>query len=122
LGTGAYLGALVRTASGPFRREMAQPLERVREMLSEGKVGELLLPVDTGLDAWPQVTLEAIDLQSLLRGQVVRARGVELPEAGPGGLVRVTGSAGQVVAMARIDGGRLHPEKVLAGPEAAGAA
>ncbi len=118
LGSGAYLGALVRTASGPFRREAAHPLDRVRELLGEGRVAELLLPVDTGLDAWPEVRVEPADLASLVRGQVVRARGVSLPSPGPDGQVRVMAPDGRLAAMARVDGGRLHPEKVLIGASA----
>jgi tRNA pseudouridine55 synthase len=120
LGTGAYLGALVRTASGPFLREAAQPLDRVRELLGEGRVGELVLPVDTGLDAWPQVRVDDADLASLLRGQVVRARGVSLPTPGPDGQVRVVTADGRLAAMARVDTGRLHPEKVLLDPVGSG--
>lgn len=120
LGTGAYLGALVRTASGPFRRDAAQPLDRVRELLGEGRVGELLLPVDTGLDAWPEVRVDPADLASLLRGQVVRARGVRLPPPGPGDQVRVMAPDGRLAAMARVESGRLHPEKVLLDPSALG--
>ncbi|MET0772877.1 MAG: tRNA pseudouridine(55) synthase TruB [Candidatus Limnocylindrales bacterium] len=121
LGTGAYLGALVRTSSGPFRRDEAHPLDRVRELLGEGRIGELLLPVDTGLDAWPAVHVDPTDLASLVRGQVVRARGVSLPAPGPDGQVRVMAPDGRLAAMARLDGGRLHPEKVLIGPTAVAA-
>ena len=35
LGCGAYLGALTRTASGPFRIEQAHSLEEVRAALDE---------------------------------------------------------------------------------------
>ncbi len=116
LGCGGYLGALTRTASGPFRLEDAYPLETVRERLATGRVREILLPADTGLDAWPRVAPGAEDLTALLRGQVVRLRGANLPEPGPGGLVRVVDPAGICVAMARVDAGRLHPEKVLGVP------
>ena len=116
LGTGAYLGALTRTASGPFRREAATSLERVRELLGEGRIGELLLPVDVGLEAWPEVRVEPAELAALIRGQVVRARGVTLPQPGPGDQVRVVSPDGRLAAMARVDGGRLHPEKVLLEP------
>jgi tRNA pseudouridine55 synthase len=119
LGTGAYLGALVRTASGPFRREGAHSLERVRELLGAGRIGELLLPVDTGLDAWPAVRVDPADLASLVRGQVVRARGLSLPSPGPDGQVRVVAADGRLAAMARVEGGRLHPQKVLLDPAAA---
>lgn len=118
LGTGAYLGALVRTASGPFRRDAATSLDRVRELLGEGRMGELLLPVDTGLDAWPEVRVDPADLASLLRGQVVRARGVSLPPPGPDDQVRVVAPDGRLAAMARVTSGRLHPEKVLLDPDA----
>jgi tRNA pseudouridine55 synthase len=120
LGTGAYLGALVRTASGPFRRDAAHPLDVVRERLSEGRIGELLLPVDTGLEAWPSIEVGHADLASLLRGQVVRARGVTLPPPGPDDQVRVLAPDGRLAAMARVEGGRLHPEKVLLDPGAVG--
>jgi tRNA pseudouridine55 synthase len=118
LGSGAYLGALARTASGPFQRDAAHPLDRVREFAGTGRLEELLLPVDTGLDAWPEVSVEAAELAALLRGQVVRARGVSLPSPGPDGQVRVKAPDGRLAAMARIDSGRLRPEKVLLDPAA----
>src|SRR4029078_6094238 len=52
LGCGAYLRALPRTASGPFRLEEAHPLDAVREALANGKAESLLLPTDVGLDAY----------------------------------------------------------------------
>lgn len=117
LGTGAYLGALTRTASGPFTLDTARPLDAVREALANGRARDLLLPSDTGLDAYPRITPPADELASLARGQVVRHRGEPLPEPGPGGMVRVMDAAGRVAAMARVEGGRLHPEKVFVLPE-----
>ncbi len=116
LGSGAYLGALVRTASGPFRREAAHPLDEVRDRLATGRIGELLIPADSGLDAYPVVTVDAEGLAGLARGQVVRFRGEPLPAPGPAGLVRVLSPDGRLAAMARVDGGRLHPEKVFVEP------
>lgn len=116
LGCGGYLGALTRTASGPFRLDDAHPLDEVREVLATGRGGSLLLPPDAGLDAWPRVTPGPEELLALARGQVVRLRGAVLPPPGPGGLVRVVDAGGRVVAMARIDGGRLHPDKVFLAP------
>jgi hypothetical protein len=46
-------------------------------------------------------------------GQVIRHRGTDLPAPGPGGLVRVVDPAGRLAAMARLEDGRLHPEKVF---------
>ncbi len=118
LGTGAYLGALVRTASGPFRREGSHHLEEVREYLSAGRIAELLQPADSGLDGYPVVQADAEALAGLARGQIVRLRGVTLPVPGPSGLVRVLAPDGRLAAMARVDGGRLHPEKVFVEPPA----
>ncbi len=116
LGTGAYLGALVRTASGPFLQAASHPLDEIRERLSSGRIGELLLAADSGLEAYPSVTVDADGLAGLGRGQVVRPRGGSLPAPGPGGLVRVLAPDGRLAAMARVDAGRLHPEKVFVEP------
>ena len=75
LGCGAYLGALTRTASGPFRLEDAHPLEHVREELAAGEAGSLLLPMDAGLAAIPELRIGVRDREALGRGQVVRVRG-----------------------------------------------
>ena len=75
LGNGAYLGALTRTASGPFRLESATPLDEVRAALAAGTVERLLLPPDTGLDAFPSIRLDTAELGALAHGQVIRHRG-----------------------------------------------
>ncbi len=83
LGCGAYLGALTRTASGPFRLDDAHALDRVREVLAAGDTASLLLPMDAGLEAIPELRVGARDREALGRGQVVRARepGPEAPAA-----------------------------------------
>jgi tRNA pseudouridine55 synthase len=109
LGSGAYLGALTRTASGPFRLAEAHPLEHVREMLAGGRIEEILLPPDAGLDAYPRVTLAERDLASLRQGQIIRFAS----SADDGALLRVVDGAGRLAAIARTRGGLLHPEKVF---------
>ena len=116
LDNGAYLGALTRTASGPFRIEAATPLDAVRAALAAGTIDRLLLPPDTGLDAYPSIRLDSTELGALAHGQVIRHRGDRLPPPGPDGLFRIVGHDGRLAAMARLDGGRLHPEKVFVTP------
>ncbi len=114
LGSGAYLGALTRTASGPFRLENAHALERIRKLLVGGRIEEVLLPPDAGLEALPRVTLEPRDLDSLAQGQIIRFR--PLPDAGQpptDGLLRVVDDAGRLAAIVRNRDGLLHPEKVF---------
>lgn len=123
LGCGAYLGALSRTASGPFTLAAAHPLEAVREELAAGRIEPLLLPPDAGLDAIPVVQLPARDSEALARGQVVRVRGpvADASDAsgasGEDGVVRVVDATGRLAAMARIRAGRLYPDKVFITPE-----
>jgi tRNA pseudouridine55 synthase len=109
LGSGAYLGALTRTASGPFRLEAATSMDELRSALSEGRTTEILLPMDTGLEAYPSLTLSDADVASLARGQHLR-RSAEAPDDG---LVRVRDQAGRLVAIARADRGQIKPEKVF---------
>jgi tRNA pseudouridine55 synthase len=113
LGSGAYLAALVRTASGPFRLEDADSLETVRSALAEGRADRVLRPPDTGLDAFPLVHPDATELEALVRGQAIRLPGPISRAAAGEGRVRVADERGRLVAIARTVGDRLQPEKVL---------
>ena len=79
LGTGAYLGALTRSASGPFTIEGAHSLDTIRERAAaQGPDGirELLLPPDAGLDDIPTVALTPTEIADAGQGRFVR------PQAG----------------------------------------
>lgn len=117
LGCGAYLAALTRTGSGPFTLDRAHPLDAVREQLAAGRLDEWLLPSDTGLDAYPRLAASPEELRTLTRGQIVRlGRATRETPGGPGGLVRVVDGSGRLTAIARVEAGRLHPEKVFVSP------
>jgi len=148
LGCGAYLGALTRTASGPFDLAEAHALDEVRAELAAGRVARLLLPPDAGLDAIPIVRLPTQDREALARGQVVRLRGPVLGLRGPAdegdradeapeaaeadksdkadqadradqaAVVRVVDASGRLAAMAHLRAGRLYPDKVFISPGA----
>jgi tRNA pseudouridine55 synthase len=109
LGSGAYLGALTRTASGPFRLEGAHSLDEVRAALSGGHADDILLPMDAGLERYPQVKVGEDELKALARGQAVRRPN----DSAEDGLLRVVDEAGRLVAIARRRGGQLAPEKVF---------
>lgn len=117
LGVGAYLVALTRTASGPFRIESARSLDDLRAAASAGKLRGLLLPSDTGLDAYPRLQLGTNELGALARGQVVKPQAATL-QGLDDGLLRIVDGGGRLAAMARLEAGRLHPEKVFVGPAA----
>ena len=111
VGSAAYLGALVRTRSGPFRLEDALSLDRVRAAAEAGPEGirRLLRPIDVGLAGFPIVRVDREQLVAVAQGQFVRLAG--LPPAG--GLVRVYGPEDRIVAIGRVAGGRVAPAKLL---------
>jgi tRNA pseudouridine55 synthase len=114
LGSGAYLGALIRTASGPFRLEDAISLEALRAAAAAGEaaVAGLLRPVDAGLEAMPSVRLANDEIADAAMGRYVR------PVAGLAGLpagepIRLLDDAGLVVGIGTLDGHRIAPAKML---------
>lgn len=115
LGTGAYLGGLVRTASGPFTLEAARPLDEIRAAAATAGpdgVKSLLLPSDTGLEAFPAVALTNEEIADALQGRYVR------PTAGVRGTsegepIRLVDAAGLIVGMGRREGTRIAPTKML---------
>ena len=115
LGSGAYLGALVRTASGPFTLDGAISLDVLRDAAAaagpEG-IRALLLPPDTGLESMPAVSLSASEIADAGQGRFVR------PAAGlrdaPDGLpLRLVDEAGSIVGVGRREGLRIAPTKIL---------
>jgi tRNA pseudouridine55 synthase len=121
LGTAAYLGALTRIASGPFRLEDAVGLDVVRAATETGPEGLTthLEPIDTGLEAFPEVALTAAEVDAVARGQFVT------PAAGwpmAAEHYRLRGPDATLVAIATRRGARLAPEKVFTTPTTAPAA
>jgi tRNA pseudouridine55 synthase len=116
LGSAAYLGALVRTRSGPFRIEDAVGLDELRQGAAVGRDGlrAWLLPADAGLDELPALSLTPEEVRDAALGRFVR------PAAGVAGLVpedaiRLLDPSGRIVGMGRLDGRRVQPTKMLSG-------
>jgi tRNA pseudouridine55 synthase len=112
--SGAYLAALTRTASGPFRLEDSVALDDVRAAAQEGGAGvaSLLRPVDAGLDGFPVIPLTTDERAAVARGQHI------LPAAslpGSSDPVRLVGPDGRLVGFGFVRNGRLAPDKVLVG-------
>ena len=110
VGSAAYLGALVRTRSGPFALGQAIALDDVRAAAADGpdRLAGLLLPVDAGLESLPEVVASEADVAAIARGQFVRV--AESPGEGP---IRVRDGRGTLIAIAIYRDGRLAPDKVL---------
>jgi tRNA pseudouridine55 synthase len=113
VGSAAYLGALTRTASGPFELGVAIGLDDIRAAAADGPaaIAALLLPIDAGLDL-PTVSVPDAALVGIVRGQPI---GVP---AGTGPLdpetpIRLVDGSGRLLAIARLIGTKLAPDKVL---------
>jgi tRNA pseudouridine55 synthase len=119
VGSAAYLGALVRTASGPFTLEGAVSLDAARDAAAAGpaQLAGLLLPIDAGLDDMPELIVGPADAVALSRGQFVKV-GAEVAEVP----TRIRDDSGRLIAIGAMRNGRLAPEKVLIDPPAPGAA
>jgi tRNA pseudouridine55 synthase len=113
VGSAAYLGALRRTAAGPFTEADALSLDAVRAAAADGEatLAGLLRPIDSGLERFPAIDLSDAEVAAVARGQFVR------PAAGipaRADRFRLRAPDGTLVAIAvPADGGRLTPDKVL---------
>jgi tRNA pseudouridine55 synthase len=118
VGSAAYLGALTRTASGPFRLDDAVALDDLRTAAAESPAGLLphLKSLDTGLDTFPVVALTDEETMAIARGQFVRPAG-GLPA--PAQHYRLRDPHGRLVAIATAESGRLAPDKVFVAPATA---
>lgn len=115
VGTAAYLGALTRTASGPFRIADATPLDAIRAAAAEDPSGLLpyLRPIDAGLERLPLVPLTDVEVAAIAKGQFVRPIG-GLPATADH--YRLANPEGTLIAIATASGGRLAPDKVFVQP------
>jgi tRNA pseudouridine55 synthase len=114
LDTGAYLGALVRTESGPFRLDDAVSFDTLRDHAADGPAGivAVLRPVDAGLEGLPHAIVTADEIRRLGEGLPTGPKTpLEAPDAA---LVIAVGPDGDVAALCRSVKGILHPSKVLA--------
>ena len=115
LGSAAYLGALVRTASGPFTLEGARSLDVIRDAAATAGpdgVRELLLPADTGLESLPSVALSPEEIADAAQGRFVRPA-AGLRDTADGAPLRLLDGAGLIVGMGRREGLRIAPTKIL---------
>ena len=115
VGNAAYLGALSRTWSGPFRIEEAHSVEALREAAGIGPAAlrRLMLPIEFGLERFPRVLLDESEVEAVARGQFIRPdRSVEVRE-GSDAHLRLVDPKGRLVAIAAWHEGRIAPEKVL---------
>jgi tRNA pseudouridine55 synthase len=115
VGSGAYLGALTRTASGPFRLESAIGVDTIRAAAADDPAAleRLLLPMDAGLDALPRLAVDAATIAALARGQMATPPDDAGADRSVDGPILVVDNDDRLIAIATFVDGRLAPDKVL---------
>ncbi len=111
LGMGAHLVELVRTRSGGFTIPDALPLDRLGDLAAAGRISETLIPMDRALTDLPLVLLNGSDTERVVHGNRISAP--SRLGAVDGALVRLHDPTGRLLALARVDAGRLQPEAVF---------
>jgi tRNA pseudouridine55 synthase len=110
LGLPAHLSSLVRTRVGDFRVEESVSLPEAERAAREGRLAEIMLPLDAPLSHLPRVVLEGREAELVCHGASV-AWGGRVTESP----VRVYDEQGRLVALAKTgEDGRLSPSIVLA--------
>jgi tRNA pseudouridine55 synthase len=115
LGSGAYLGGLVRLSSGRFGLEEAVSLERLEEAFEHGEEARYLLPLDEALLELPAAIVGDSDAQRILHGQGI-AEGPPENVAEPETVCRAYSLDGDFLAILSHDlaTGLWRPRKVFA--------
>lgn len=116
LGTFAHIAQLRRLSVGRFTEDQAVALDSVAEHGHISNNWKYLLPIETALDDIPKLVLTAAEAARLCRGQNVTpgdgGTWANLGRLQEGAIVGAWhGQA--LVAMAKIEGGRIRPVRVI---------
>ena len=116
LGCGACMKSLVRTQAGAFSIETALTLAEVEQARDEGRLDEILLPIDSFLLKYPAVTVKQEFEKYLYNGNQLDLSMLNeklKPKAEDG--FRVYDMAGKLIGLYlyRADRKQLHPEKMF---------
>jgi tRNA pseudouridine55 synthase len=119
LGCHAHVAALRRTEVGAFKAENAVPLDALARIVEDDTLPQVLVPMATALAGIPALAVTEPQALRLRAGQPVRVAPALLGEAAagePAATVRAM-RAGELIALARLEGIELSPVRVFqAGP------
>jgi tRNA pseudouridine55 synthase len=116
LGCGAHVQALRRLAVGPYEAGSMVTLEQLEEAAAAGdeQLRSWLRGLDSALQDWPAVTLDADSAYYLQRGQPVL-----VPRAPGAGRVRIYAGSGVFLGVGEVlDDGRIAPRRLIRPPAA----
>lgn len=111
LGCGAHIVALRRLQAGPFNTRYMQTLDRLNERASEGEaeLDSVLMPMESGLDGWPDVHLSEEAAFYLQQGQAVF-----VPNLQNNGYLKLYNNQSQFLGIGvMLDDGRVAPKRLM---------
>lgn len=113
VGTGAHLGGLIRTRSGPFALAESITLDQLESAIADESVTQYLFPADAALRQYPALTLSTEQVTQVLHGNPIRTS-VQAPQPAST-LARIYSEEGQFLAIAQWDDQHQywHPKKVF---------
>jgi len=113
LGCLGHVTALRRLQAGPFGIESALSPGALEQLLADDALPQALLPVASALGELPALALTEPQAHRLRAGQTIRvAPGLVVGEIHDDATIRAM-AAGQMVALARLQGGELSPLRVF---------
>jgi tRNA pseudouridine55 synthase len=113
LGCFAYVAALRRLRVGPFRAESAISPETLAQLVEDDALPQALVSLPAALKEMPALPLTGPQAERLRAGQKVRvAPDLMIGPPVEDGTVRAM-AAGEMVALARLQGGQLSPVRVF---------
>mgnify|MGYP002850256847 FL=1 len=118
LGTYAHMTGLTRTHAGPFKIEDTVSIEDVVALADTGDWRDLLMPIDTTLQHYGRVDLDASLVEMVRHGRPLSISNVGGNGAHrPGERIRAYSPKGELLAILIFEPDRLRwrPEKVLSG-------
>jgi len=123
LGCGAHLHSLVRLKAGQFRLEEAITLSHLEEIAQQGRLGEVLIPVEQALNHLPEARITPDSTRSVLHGGSLALQDIVTISPGlqQGAMVRVLGMQRKLLSLAVLTVNadqipHLHPRHIILRP------
>lgn len=119
VGSGAHLVALRRIGSGAFDVAQAHSMPTIAEAALTGRLSEMLLPLDAGIETIPRIDLNEAATRFLQDGALISAHlcGLAVENIPMGDQVRLM-VANKLAALGRRTDAGIQPERVFIAPNA----
>lgn len=102
LGCGGCMGNLRRTKAGMFNIDESHTLEEIEKLKENGKLGNIILPVDSVFMKYPKIQLNEKQVKSVTNGIRMTYKGVE------GQTYRVYDNNNEFLCISKIEDGKLR--------------